>query len=73
MSFHEHHNRSLVKTITYRALIIISNGMIVYLYTGDLKATADVLGISSAVSTAIYFFHERAWNHVHWGKKRLNK
>ena len=71
MAFHELHHRSLIKTITYRALIILSNGGIVYLYTGEIRTTLDVMGISSLVSTLIYFFHERAWNGIHWGKAAL--
>ena len=71
MAFLEHQHRSLVKTITYRVLIIISNGIIIYLYTGRWDLTLNVMGISSIVSTIIYFLHERAWNSVHWGKRRI--
>jgi uncharacterized membrane protein len=66
--FHEHHSRSLVKTITYRVLIIISNGIVVYAATHEWRLTLNVMGISSVVSTIIYFLHERAWNSIHWGK-----
>jgi uncharacterized membrane protein len=70
---HELHARSWVKALTYRVLIIISNGIIIYLYTGEWKTTVDVMGIASVVSTVIYFFHERAWNHIHWGRKHIHK
>jgi len=71
MAFHEHNNRSLLKTITYRVLIIISNGLIIYAYTGRWDLTLNVMGASTIVSTIIYFLHERAWNQVHWGKRKL--
>jgi uncharacterized membrane protein len=73
MGFHEHHSRSLVKTITYRVLIVVSHGATVYIMTHDWQATFDLTIVSSVISTAIYFFHERAWNHVHWGKMHLKK
>jgi uncharacterized membrane protein len=73
MSFHEHHSRSWTKAVTYRILIIISNGLIVYVYTGEWRTTVDVMSISSVISTLIYFFHERAWNRIRWGRHHINK
>ncbi len=73
MAFHEHHYRSLVKTITYRVLIIVSHGATVYMLTHDWRTTVDMTAVSSVISTAIYFFHERVWNHIHWGKIDLKK
>ncbi len=71
--FHEHHHRSLIKTITYRILIIASHGIVMYVMTGDIQSTLSVTGATSVVSTLIYFFHERAWNHIHWGKHEVQK
>ena len=71
MAFHEHHGRSLAKTITYRILIVVSNSVVVFALTRNLDTTLNVTGITTVVSTIIYFFHERAWNHVHWGKAHL--
>ncbi|MBI5817243.1 MAG: DUF2061 domain-containing protein [Candidatus Yonathbacteria bacterium] len=30
-----------------------------------------VIVFSNLASTIIYFFHERAWNKIHWGKNML--
>lgn len=68
MAFFEHHGRSLAKTISYRLIIILSNGLIVYFSTGQIDVTFQVLGLSSIASTFLYFLHERLWNHIHWGK-----
>lgn len=73
MAFFEQHHRSLIKTISYRILIIVCNGLIILWYTGELQTTLDFIGISSIVSTIIYFFHERVWNHIHWGKTDIKK
>lgn len=71
MSFHEHAPRSLIKTITYRILIIVSNGLIVYFITEDVAATTRITIVASIVSTALYYLHERAWNKIHWGKAHI--
>ncbi len=72
MAFHENHSRSIIKTITYRLLIIVSNAIIIYLMTGDISLSASFIGVTSVVSTLLYFIHERMWNGIHWGKKHLD-
>lgn len=62
--------RSLVKTITYRILIIISNFFIALVLTHSFSLAAQVAGWSFVINTIIYFFHERIWNTVGWGKKK---
>jgi uncharacterized membrane protein len=71
MAFHENHSRSLVKTITYRVLIIVSNSIIVYLLTRRVDMTVAFITTTNIASTVLYFLHERAWNRVHWGKRHL--
>ena len=71
--FHEHINRSLIKTISYRLLIIISNSLIIYAVTRRSDYTAGFIIVSNIVSTLVYFFHERFWNTVHWGKSHHAK
>lgn len=72
MAFLEDHRRSIVKTISYRILIIISNAIVIYIMTGNMNLTASFIGITSIVSTLVYFAHERLWNEIHWGKKHLH-
>jgi adenylylsulfate kinase len=71
MAFHENHSRSLVKTITYRVLIIVSNSIIVYLLTRRVDMTVAFITTTNIARTVLYFLHERAWNRVHWGKRHL--
>ncbi len=71
MAFHENHLRSILKALSYRALIIFSDSIIVYLITRRADVTLGFVAISNVVSTVLYFFHERAWNQVHWGKSRI--
>jgi len=73
MAFHEKHSRSIVKAITYRILIIISDTIIVYIITRRLDIAAGFIAINTVVNTALYFAHERAWNNIHWGKADIKR
>lgn len=73
MAFLEKYRRSIVKTITYRVLIIITNGFVVWLFTAELDQTLNIVGWATVVSTVLYFGHERVWNHIHWGKQQIKK
>lgn len=71
MAFHEHAPRSLIKTITYRILIIVSNGILVFFVTEDYEVTAKITASATIISTIIYYLHERLWNKIHWGKAHI--
>ena len=60
--------RSLAKTISWRVVGTIATIVISYVITGTL-ALAFSIGIIELVSKLVlYFFHERAWNKIKWGK-----
>lgn len=63
-------SRSLAKTISYRLIIMIFNMAIVFWFTRDTSITLDVSIVLGISSTVIYFFHERFWNQLHWGKRQ---
>lgn len=60
--------RSVVKTITYRVIILILDFTSIYLFTGKLEVALGFMVVSNIYTTLIYFFHERAWEKVKWGK-----
>ena len=66
--FHEHVSRSILKAITFRIVILTSDGLIIYTITHRFDVTFTVVFFSNFASTILYFLHERAWNLVHWGK-----
>ena len=51
--------RSIVKAITWRIVATI----IAYLWVG-LEAAI----IINIIQTVAYYFHERAWVHINWGR-----
>lgn len=63
--------RSLAKAISYRALIVITDAILVFFITKRADVTVLVVVLTNVMSTLMYFFHERAWSRVRWGKEAL--
>ena len=61
--------RSLVKTISWRFWATIITATIVFSTTGEWKYAAAVGLIDTTIKFAAYFFHERVWNRITFGKK----
>jgi len=60
--------RSIVKTISYRIIILILDFASIYLFTGQLKIALGFMIISNIYTTLGYFLHERIWDKIKWGK-----
>jgi uncharacterized membrane protein len=41
---------------------------VTYFLTRSLALASSVAGLSFFINTIIYYFHERMWNSVRWGK-----
>ena len=64
----EQHKRTLVKTITWRIIALLTTIVVVYAYSGDIKE-ALVIGVSANfVKIFLYYIHERIWNRVKFGR-----
>jgi len=61
--------RSIVKTITYRVVILILDFTAIYLFTGQIKIALGFMIVSNIYTSIGYFFHERIWGKIKWGKK----
>lgn len=60
--------RTLVKTISWRVLGTVATIVISYAITGTL-ALAFSIGLIELISKLVlYYFHERTWNKIKWGK-----
>jgi adenylylsulfate kinase len=59
--------RSILKTISWRIFATVSTCIIVFLFTGKLTLALSV----GVVLTALHFFHERLWNRIGFGKRKL--
>ena len=61
--------RSAVKTILYRVVILILDFSFLYLFTGQIKIAVGFMIVSNIYTTLGYFFYERLWDKINWGKK----
>ncbi|WP_321778491.1 DUF2061 domain-containing protein [Sulfurimonas sp.] len=64
---HEKPFRSIVKTISWRALGTIDTMVISYFITGNLKMAASIGAIELFTKMFLYYFHERAWSKSSFG------
>ena len=60
--------RSLVKAITFRALILCSDAILIFLITRRWDMTAGLVIVTNIASTTLYFIHERIWSRIGWGR-----
>ncbi|MGA2628233.1 MAG: DUF2061 domain-containing protein [Candidatus Bathyarchaeia archaeon] len=59
--------RSVVKALTYRAVIIVLDFSVIYLLTRQVDVALGFMVISNIYTTVAYFVHERIWNKIRWG------
>jgi len=63
--------RSVAKAISWRFLATMTTMTIVFVVTGKLDLTLIVGVLDVVLKMILYFYHERIWNRIHWGKKQL--
>ena len=62
--------RSLVKTISWRAVGTLDTILISYFVTGSLAMAASIGTIELVTKMILYYFHERAWNKISLGRHK---
>ena len=65
---HEKPYRSIVKAISWRTVGTIDTIIVSYFITGNLIMAASIGSIEVITKMALYYFHERAWNKLSFGK-----
>ena len=73
IQIHSTSKRSLVKAITYRAVIIVLDFFVIYLLTGRVDVALGFMVISNIYTTIAYFVHERIWSKIRWGIELTNQ
>jgi len=69
--YYENKKRSILKTISWRTLATITTGIVVYIFTGQLFLAISIGSIEVIVKIVLYFFHERFWNRISYGKRSI--
>ena len=62
-------SRSIVKSISWRLLGTLDTFIISWLVTGDTSVAFSIGSIELITKMVLYFFHERIWNTIKWGRK----
>lgn len=66
----ESNARSIAKAVSYRLLGSISTALLVYVFSGNAKVSIGVGALDAVVKMALYYLHERLWNHISFGRQR---
>ena len=60
--------RSIAKAFSWRVIGTIDTLIISYILTGEFSVAASIASIDFVTKMILYFFHERFWNLIKWGK-----
>ena len=62
-------SRSVVKSVSWRILGTLDTFLISWIVTGETSVAFSIGSIELVTKMVLYFFHERIWNTIKWGKK----
>jgi hypothetical protein len=60
--------RSFTKSLSYRIFGTLSSWLVVYVITGKGSLATLIAFWETVVKVVIYYYHERAWNKIRWGR-----
>ncbi len=60
--------RSIAKSISWRIVGTLDTIVISWLVTGTLSLAFSIGMVELVTKMILYFFHERIWNNISWGK-----
>ena len=66
----ETRTRTIIKALTWRVIATLTTTTIALLMTQKVNFALTIGFIDTCIKLAIYYFHERIWNNVKFG--RLN-
>lgn len=61
--------RSVVKAISWRLIGTIDTLVVSWFVVEDVATASAIASIDFVTKMILYFFHERAWNAIKWGRK----
>lgn len=60
--------RSIAKSISWRIVGTLDTIIISWIVTGTLSLAFSIGMVELVTKMILYFFHERIWNSINWGK-----
>lgn len=67
--FRESHSRSLAKALSWRIVASLATMLLVYVFTRKFSVSLAVGGVEFVSKIGLFWLHERAWDHVHFGRR----
>lgn len=60
--------RSVAKALSWRVVGTLDTLLVSYILTGEIAIAASIASVDFLTKLVLYFFHERIWNAIKWGK-----
>ena len=60
--------RSIAKALSWRVVGTLDTLVVSYILTGEIAVAASIASVDFLTKLVLYFFHERFWNAIKWGK-----
>ncbi|RKR07751.1 putative membrane protein [Maribacter vaceletii] len=60
--------RSVAKALSWRVIGTLDTLVVSYILTGEMAVAASIASVDFLTKMVLYFFHERIWNGIKWGK-----
>jgi len=64
----ESRKRSIAKSIVWRIICIVVSILTSYVLTARWDIAVAIGSIYNVITMILYYFHERLWNSIKWGK-----
>lgn len=61
--------RSFIKSLSYRVFGTLSSFLVVFVITGKAALSALIAFWETVLKVGIYYWHERIWDKIAWGRK----
>lgn len=66
----ESHARSIIKALSWRIIATVVTFLVAWLFTGTVDLAMKIGIVDTLIKLAAYYFHERAWIRLNFGKLR---
>ncbi len=66
----ETRKRSIAKSIVWRVICIVVSILTSYALTANWDISVAIGSIYNVITMFLYYFHERLWNYIKWGKSQ---
>lgn len=60
--------RSIAKAMSWRVVGTLDTLIVSYVLVGEIVLATSIASVDFVTKMILYFFHERIWNKIKWGK-----